>query len=95
MASGPWRGPRHSPAGSSAEQPASTGDRDADRAGLPPGLRPQPEPDEICGGRRVPAAGRHGRLERHRIEPMLAADHAALVDFCHVLLNSNEFLYVD
>ena len=24
-----------------------------------------------------------------------AADHAALVDFCHVLLNSNEFLYVD
>ena len=23
------------------------------------------------------------------------ADHAALVDFCHVLLNSNEFLYVD
>ena len=24
-----------------------------------------------------------------------AADHAALVDFCHVLINSNEFLYVD
>jgi Protein of unknown function (DUF1553) len=24
-----------------------------------------------------------------------ATDHAALVDFCHVLLNSNEFLYVD
>jgi hypothetical protein len=24
-----------------------------------------------------------------------AADRAALVDFCHVLLNSNEFLYVD
>jgi hypothetical protein len=23
------------------------------------------------------------------------SDHAALVDFCHVLLNSNEFLYVD
>ncbi len=25
----------------------------------------------------------------------VGADHAALVDFCHALLNSNEFLYVD
>jgi Protein of unknown function (DUF1549)/Protein of unknown function (DUF1553)/Planctomycete cytochrome C len=29
----------------------------------------------------------------HRADAV--ADHAALVDFCHVLLNSNEFLYVD
>ena len=25
----------------------------------------------------------------------VAPDHAALVDFCHVILNSNEFMYVD
>ena len=29
----------------------------------------------------------------HQNDPV--ADHAALIDFCHVLLNSNEFLYVD
>jgi hypothetical protein len=29
----------------------------------------------------------------HRTD--VTADHAALVDFCHVLFNSNEFLYVD
>jgi hypothetical protein len=35
-------------------------------------------------------------LPQTRIEPASrAAEHAAFVDFCHVLLNSNEFLYVD
>ncbi len=29
----------------------------------------------------------------HRVDALV--DHAALVDFCHVLFNSNEFLYVD
>jgi Protein of unknown function (DUF1549)/Protein of unknown function (DUF1553)/Planctomycete cytochrome C len=54
----------------------------------------RPEPEEIAE-----AASFLGRQARstgaapHRADA--AADHSALVDFCHVLLNSNEFLYVD
>jgi Protein of unknown function (DUF1553) len=54
----------------------------------------QPEPEEIAEAQafinqqtKLPA-GQAPRLNTK-------SDHAALVDFCHVLLNSNEFLYVD
>jgi hypothetical protein len=54
----------------------------------------RPEPDEIADAgtfllRQAQATGA-APLARD-----VAADHAALVDFCHVLVNSNEFLYVD
>jgi hypothetical protein len=54
----------------------------------------RPEPDEIADGlsfverqasRLAPAAKRSNKQ----------VSHEAFVDFCHVLLNSNEFLYVD
>ena len=39
----------------------------------------------------------HGHNLKVKLAPAIAADPrtAALVDFCHVLLNANEFLYVD
>ncbi len=54
----------------------------------------QPEPDEIAEvmtfinrqANLLPSSAKRSNTE---------ADHSALVDFCHVLLNSNEFLYVD
>jgi hypothetical protein len=53
-----------------------------------------PEPAEIEEA--VEFLGRQARstgAAPHRSDR--AADHTALADFCHVLLNSNEFLYVD
>jgi hypothetical protein len=54
----------------------------------------KPEPDEISDAMSF--------VERQRSCITQAAKrsheqagHAAFVDFCHVLLNSNEFLYVD
>ena len=35
------------------------------------------------------------QIQPEQREPLPKAKAAALVDFCHVLLNSNEFLYVD
>src|SRR5262249_38755242 len=49
-----------------------------------------PEPDEFAEA--LAFLDRQSRLT-HRAGP--SADYAALVDFCHVLLNSNEFLYLD
>ena len=54
----------------------------------------QPEPEEI-------AEAQAFINQQANLPPGLAprlntkGDHAALVDFCHVLLNSNEFLYVN
>ncbi len=53
-----------------------------------------PEPEEISEA--IEFLGRQARstgASPHRADT--AALHSALVDFCHVLLNSNEFLYVD
>ncbi len=53
-----------------------------------------PEPEETAEA--VSFLGRQARstgAAPHRADA--AADHSALVDFCHVLLNSNEYLYVD
>ena len=53
-----------------------------------------PEPEEISEA--IEFLGRQARstgAAPHRADA--AALHSALVDFCHVLLNSNEFLYVD
>jgi hypothetical protein len=52
-------------------------------------MRP-PDPGEV-----EDAAAFIGRAKAAARPPARAGDHAALVDFCHVLLNSNEFLYVD
>ncbi len=53
-----------------------------------------PEPDEIA---EATAFLNHqaNRLSWPAQRSKTRPDHAALVDFCHVLLNSNEFLYVD
>ena len=55
----------------------------------------QPEPDEIAEA--MAFIDRQAKLlpQSCASDQTPAADHAALVDFCHVLLNSNEFLYVD
>jgi len=50
----------------------------------------EPEPDEVHAAREF--------LEQQQKlvgEPSAKSVHAALADFCHVLLNSNEFLFVD
>ena len=54
-----------------------------------------PLPDEIAEAVTLsgPAGAIRWAAAPHRADA--AADHAALVDFCHVLFNSNEFLYVD
>jgi len=53
-----------------------------------------PDPDEIALA--LSFIGRQADLPLPRAERAnRAASHAALVDFCHVLLNSNEFLYVE
>jgi hypothetical protein len=54
----------------------------------------QPEPDELAEA--LVFLDRQAQLAQPlapRSSP--SASHAALVDFCHVLLNSSEFLYVD
>jgi hypothetical protein len=75
-------------------EPRSTDDQDRIVLAYRLALGRPPEPEEIaaadvflaCQSRLPQPNARHSNL---------AADHAALVDFCHVLLNSNEFLYVD
>ena len=54
----------------------------------------RPELEEIAEAARfLDRQARSTGAAPHRADT--AADHSALVDFCHVLLNSNEFLYVD
>ena len=75
-------------------EPSSTDDRDRIVLAYRLTLGRRPEPDEIADGlsfverqaSRVAPAGKPSNIQ---------ASHEALVDFCHVLLNSNEFLYVD
>jgi hypothetical protein len=75
-------------------EPSSTDDRDRIVLAYRSTLGRRPEPDEIADGlsfverqaSRVAPAGKPSNIQ---------ASHEALVDFCHVLLNSNEFLYVD
>jgi hypothetical protein len=54
----------------------------------------QPDPDELAE-----SAGflhyQAGLPEPPSRRGTVSGDHAALIDFCHVLFNSNEFLYVD
>ena len=52
-----------------------------------------PQPEEIEEASTF--LDRQARTTPIRQFPSHRDDHAALVDFCHVLLNSNEFLYVD
>jgi len=40
-------------------------------------------------------AAAHLRAQRFHFEKRENADHLALASLCHVLLNSNEFIYVD
>ena len=54
----------------------------------------QPEPDEMAEALAF-IDQRPNRLFRSVKTSNSALAHDALVDFCHVLLNSNEFLYVD
>ena len=54
----------------------------------------QPEPEEI-GEAQGFLKEQAQPPSNHVPQPNTPIDHAALVDFCHVLLNSNEFLYVD
>ena len=94
MATGRWRGPRSWPPGSSASQPSSTDDRDRIVLAYRLAFGRQPEPDEIAEA--MAFIDRQANLLPHSARRSnTAADHDALVDFCHVLLNSNEFLYVD
>jgi Protein of unknown function (DUF1549)/Protein of unknown function (DUF1553)/Planctomycete cytochrome C len=75
-------------------QPSSTDDRSQIGLAYRLAFGRLPEPDEIA---EAMAFLNHGasRLPRSIQRLFTAADHTALVDFCHVLLNSNEFLYVD
>ena len=54
----------------------------------------RPEPGEIADGLSF-VKQQATRLTPSAQRSDLQASHEALVDFCHVLLNSNEFLYVD
>jgi hypothetical protein len=67
-------------------------------------LTPDAPPDgnAMVGWWRFDAAGDsladnspHGRTLRLNAEPLQSSPAGALVDLCHVLLNSSEFLYVD
>src|SRR5262249_55429444 len=49
-----------------------------------------PEPDEV-----EDAVAFIGRAKAAARPPARDGDHSGLVDFCHILSNSNEFLYVD
>ena len=94
-ANGRWRGRRHLQAGSSTSSPRSTSYQDRVVLAFRLAFGRSPRARRDCGGHRVPAASKQGRLERAPHRTDVAADHTALVDFCHVLFNSNEFLYVD
>ena len=77
---------REEPASAGINQRVVTAYRLAFGAG--PNLERFPRQSSSWTGRRVPQ-------ERHPIERMLRLTTVSLVDFCHVILNSNEFLYVD
>ena len=76
-------------------EPSSTDDRDRIVLAYRMALGRQPEPDEIAEAMAFHrSAGRpvcRSRRKRSKPRPIMMR----FVDFCHVLLNSNEFLYVD
>ncbi len=55
----------------------------------------QPESDELAAAAAVPGSSGSSGPSTLPSDRMPTAEQNALVDFCHVLLNSNEFLYVD
>jgi len=75
-------------------EPASNDDRDRIILGYRLAFGREPRPEELA--ETAAFLDRQARLPQPPVaRSNLAADQAALVDFCHVLLNSNEFLYVD
>ncbi len=77
-------------------EPASADDRGRVVLAYRLALGRQPEPDELAAA--VAFLDRQAHLARapvKRSRSSASAEQNALVDFCHVLLNSNEFLYVD
>ena len=75
-------------------KPSSVDDQDRVVLAYRMALGRQPEPDEIAEA--MEFIDRQANLVPHSARQLnTAADRDALVDFCHVLLNSNEFLYVD
>jgi hypothetical protein len=75
-------------------EPSSTDDRDRVVLTYRTALGRQPEPDELADA--MAFVDRQANLLPHSTKRSnSAASHNAFVDFCHVLLNSNEFLYVD
>jgi Protein of unknown function (DUF1553) len=74
--------------------PSSRDDRDRIELVYQMALGRRPEPDEVEDA--MAFIERQANLFPHSSRASDAgADHAGLVDFCHVLLNCNEFLYVD
>ncbi len=74
-------------------EPDSTGGRPRIIAAYRLTLGRLPQPEEIEEASTF--LDRQARSNSIARIPSRRDDHAALVDFCHVLLNSNEFLYVD
>jgi mono/diheme cytochrome c family protein len=75
-------------------EPASTDDRERIILAYRLAFGREPEPDELKEA--ADFLDRQARLAQPPAKPASpTTDHAALVDFCHVLFNSNEFLYVD
>ncbi|MFI5457168.1 MAG: PSD1 and planctomycete cytochrome C domain-containing protein [Isosphaerales bacterium] len=75
-------------------EPASIDDRDRIVLAYRLAFGRQPEPEEL--EQTAAFLDRQARLPQPPSgRSNLAADQSALVDFCHVLFNSNEFLYVD
>jgi hypothetical protein len=75
-------------------QPSSTGYEDRVSLAFRLAFGRSPEPDETADAIAfLSQQARSTGAAPHRSD--VAADHTALVDFCHVLFNSNEFMYVD
>ena len=74
-------------------EPASVGARARIVLAYRMTLGRRPEPEEIAEA--AVFLDRQSRTSRLPAFRSKRDDHAALVDFCHVLLNSNAFLYVD
>src|SRR5262249_4339301 len=75
-------------------EPASADDRERIILAYRLAFGRRPEPEELWQAGAF--LNRQARLpQTTSLSLSIAADHRALVDFCHVLLNSNEFLYVD
>jgi hypothetical protein len=75
-------------------EPSSTDDRDRIILAYRLAFGRKPEPDEISDAMSFVERQRSCITQAAKRSHEQAA-HAAFVDFCHVLLNSNEFLYVD